>query len=292
MYRRSKQIQLQKILNFFVTKIIVGSGFIILLVLSIEWLRSTLLDKTSLSNDIKALIVTIAEAFIATIGYISIFRLYEKRQIHELSAKLFVNNASIGFLSGVLLQSLFILFIYLGGTFLVISVNSASVLVQPFAFALTAGFVAEIILIGVLFRLLEQQIGTAFSLVAFIMLFAILHVNVKGATPISVGATAMQAGLLLPAAYVFSRNLWLPIFLHFGWDFAEPGIFGGINPSSSLTQGLLASKIAGNPLLTGGPTGPQDSLTSLVLCLVLGLSLLLLAKRKNNLKPPSWQSSR
>jgi hypothetical protein len=191
----------------------------------------------------------------------------------------------------VLLQSLFILFIYLGGTFLVISVNSASVLVQPFAFALTAGFVAEIILIGVLFRLLEQQIGTAFSLIAFIMLFAILHVNVKGATPISVGATAMQAGLLLPAAYVFSRNLWLPIFLHFGWDFAEPGIFGGINPSSSLTQGLLTSKIAGNPLLTGGPTGPQDSLPSLVLCLVLGLMLLLLAKRKNNLKPPYWQSS-
>ena len=291
MYRTSKQTQLQKILNFFVTKIIVGSGFIILLVLSIEWLRSTLLDKTSLSNDIKALIVTIAEAFIATLGYILIFRLYEKRQIHELSAKLFVSNASIGFLSGVLLQSLFILFIYLGGTFLVIRVNSPSVLVQPFAFALTAGFVAEIILIGVLFRLLEQQIGTAFSLIAFIMLFAILHVNVKGATPISVGATAMQAGLLLPAAYVFSRNLWLPIFLHFGWDFAEPGIFGGINPSSSLTQGLLTSKIAGNPLLTGGPTGPQDSLTSLVLCLFLGLMLLLLAKRKNNLKPPYWQSS-
>lgn len=291
MDQTNKHTQLQKILNFFVTKIIVGSGFIILLILSIESLRSILLDKTSLSNDIKALIVTIVEAFSATIGYFLIFRLYEKRQIHELRAKLFVSNASIGFLSGVLLQSLFVLFIYLGGTFLVISVNSPSVLVQPFAFALTAGFVAEIILIGVFFRLLEQQIGTALSLIAFIMLFAILHVNVKGATAISVGATAMQAGLLLPAAYVFSRNLWLPIFLHFGWDFAEPGIFGGINPSGSLTRGLLTSKIAGNPLLTGGPTGPQDSLPSLVLCLVSGLMLLLLAKRKNNLKPPYWQSS-
>jgi len=291
MYRTSKQTQLKKILNFFVTKIIVASGFIILLVFSIESLRSILLDKTSLSNDIKALIVTIAEVFLATIGYILIFRLYEKRKIHELKATLFLSNASIGFLSGVLLQALFILLIYLGGTFLVISVNSASVLVQPFAFALTAGFVAEIILIGILFRLLEQQIGTVLSLIAFIMLFAILHVNVKGATPISVGATAMQAGLLLPATYVFSRNLWLPIFLHFGWDFAEPGIFGGINPSSSLTRGLLTSRIAGNPLLTGGPTGPQDSFTSLVLCLVLGLMLLMLARRKNNLKPPYWRSS-
>jgi CAAX protease family protein len=291
-YGTSKQAQLQKILNFFVTKIIIGSAFIILLVVSIEWLRSTLLDKTNLSNDIKALFVAVAEAFIATIGYIFVFRLYEKRRIYELGVELFVNNAAIGFLSGVLLQSLFILFIYLGGTFSVVGINSFSVLVKPFAFALTAGFVAEIILIGILFRLLEQQIGTAKSLIAFIMLFAILHVNVKGATTISVGATAMQAGLLLPAAYVFSRNLWLPIFLHFGWDFAEPGIFGGINPSSSLTQGLLTSKIAGNSLLTGGPTGPQDSFSSLVLCLALGLMFLLLAKRKNNFKKPYWRTSR
>ena len=93
----------------------------------------------------------------------------------------------------------------------------------------------------------------------------------------------MQAGFMLPAAYVFSRSLWLPVFLHFGWDFAEPGIFGGINPSTSITQGLLTSKIAGNSLLTGGETGPQDSLSSLLLCLVLGLVFLLLAKRKDNL---------
>ena len=60
-YGANKQTQLQKILNFFVTKMIIGSGFIILLIVLIEWLRSALLDKTSLSNDIKALIVGVAE---------------------------------------------------------------------------------------------------------------------------------------------------------------------------------------------------------------------------------------
>jgi hypothetical protein len=271
---------------------IIASSVIVLLVALVEWLHSSILDKTSLSNDVKALIVAVAEAIVATTGYIFVFRSYDKRRIHELSAVLFVNNASIGLLAGVLLQSLFILIIYVGGTFSVLHLNPVSVLVSPFAFALTAGFVAEIIMIGIVFRLLEQEMGTALSLIAFVMLFAILHVNVKGATIISVGATAMQAGLLLPAAYVFSRNLWLPVFLHFGWDFAEPGIFGGINPSSSLTRGLLTSKIAGNSLLTGGPTGPQDSLSSLVLCFVLGLTFLLLANRKNNLKKPYWRTSR
>ncbi len=284
-----KQTPLQRALHFFLIKMIIGIGVIVLLVAFIEWLRSSILDKTNLHDDAKAFIVAVAEAFIATSGYIFVFRLYDKRRIHELGAALFLNNALAGFLTGVVLQSLFILIICLTGTFLVVNVNPVSVLISPFAFALTAGFVAEIIMIGVVFRLLEQQIGTVLSLFTFIILFAVLHINVKGATVVSVGATAMQAGFLLPAAYVFSRNLWLPVFLHLGWDFSEPGIFGCINPSSLLTQGLLKTKIAGNPLLTGGDTGPQDSLSSLLLCLVAGIIFLWLAKRKNKLIKPYWQ---
>src|SRR5689334_10840421 len=225
---------------------IIGISVIVLLVAIIEWLRSSILDETTLPDGTKALIVSVVEAFIATTGYIFLFRLYEKRTIQELNASTFVYNAAIGFLIGMALQALFIFFIYLTGTFLIVNINPLSTLISPLAFALTAGFVAEIILIGIVFRLLEQQIGTVITLIVFIILFAFLHINIKGATLISVGATAMQAGLLIPAAYVYGRNLWLPIFLHFGWDFAEPGIFGGINPSSSLTQSLLTSKIAGN----------------------------------------------
>lgn len=291
MHSQIKQTPLQKALDFFVTKMIIGIGVIVLLVVVIEWLRSSILDKTNLPDDKKALIVAVAEAFITTTGYIFLFRIYDKRPIHELSASTFFNNATVGFLTGVALQSLFILVIYLTGTFLIVNINPVSTLISPFAFALTAGFVAEIIMIGIVFRLLEQQTGTVIALFVFIILFAILHINVKGATLISVSATAMQAGLLLPAAYVYSRNLWLPIFLHFGWDFAEPGIFGGINPSASLTQGLLTSKIAGNSLFTGGETGPQDSLSSLLLCLLSGLIFLSLAKQKNNLIKQQWKTT-
>ncbi len=119
-----------------------------------------------------------------------------------------------------------------------------------------------------------------------------LHINVKGATFVSVGATAMQAGFMLPAAYIFSRSLWLPVFLHFGWDFAEPGIFGGINPSTSLAHGLFTSTINGPSLVTGGRSGPQDSLESLLLCLLTGALFLWLAKQRNNfIKPKRWRYS-
>lgn len=269
---------------------IAGIAVIVLLVAFIEWLRSSIFDKTNLPDDLKALIIAVAEAFIATMGYIFLFRAYDRRRIYELSAATFIENAFKGFSTGIILQALFILIIYLAGTFLVLNVNPVSTMASPFAFALTAGFVAEIIIIGIVFRLLEEQTGTVTALLIFIILFAALHINVKGATFVSVGATAMQAGFMLPAAYVFSRNLWLPVFIHFGWDFAEPGIFGGINPSTSIAQGLLTSKIDGNSLLTGGESGPQGSLPSLMLCLLLGIIFLLLAKRKNNVIIPRWRN--
>src|SRR6267378_3757063 len=160
---RIKQGLLQKALHFFLTKMIAGIGVIVSLVACIEWLRSSILDKTNLSNDVKVLIVSVAEAFITTTSYILFFKACDKRRIHELSSATFINNAVIGFLIGILLQSLFILIIYLAGTFLVVNANPISLLIGPFAFALTAGFVAEIIMIGIVFRLLEEQTGTVMA---------------------------------------------------------------------------------------------------------------------------------
>jgi membrane protease YdiL (CAAX protease family) len=286
----SKQKASKKVLHFFITKILVGIAVIGASVALIEWLRTALLDKTNLTEDIKNIITAVADSVVAVTAYILLYRKYEKRHITELSAANFIKYAVIGIITGFALQALFILIIYIAGTYSIIHINTASVLVTPFSFALTAGFVAEILIVGVVFRLMEEQTGTIVTLIFFIILFAVLHVNTKGASFVSVGATAMQAGFLLPASYVCSRSLWLPVFLHFSWDFTEPGIFGGINASSSITQSLFTSKIAGHPLITGGETGPQNSLQSLILCLLAGMIFLSIAKRKNKLVNFKWQA--
>src|SRR5215831_10336416 len=105
MHSTVKRAPLQKVLHFFLTKMIIGIGVVVSLVACIEWLRSSILDKTNLSDDVKALITAVAEAFIATIGYIFLFRAYDKRRIHELSAATFFDNAFIGFLTGIILQA-------------------------------------------------------------------------------------------------------------------------------------------------------------------------------------------
>ncbi|HLX92054.1 MAG TPA: CPBP family intramembrane glutamic endopeptidase [Puia sp.] len=267
---------------------IVASGIIVGFVFLVELVRRPL-ELTNLSEGIKSLIVAILHATVTVIAYRKIFAAYEKRPISELSLADFTGHAVTGFATGILMQAFFILVICLAGTYSVLQTNLITYLAQPFAFALTAGFVAEIIIIGVVFRLLERQTGTMIALVIFIILFAALHIKSQGATVISVCATAMQAGFMLPAAFVFSRSLWLPIFLHFGWDLAEPGIFGAINPSNSLTQGLLTSKIEGSPIITGGVRGPQDSLESMLLSLALGLVFLLFAMKKGRILRPKWE---
>ena len=275
----------KKILFFFITKIIIGIAAIAGAVILIESVFRTLLEKTKISDELINGIIGVSEAAAAVIIYILLFSYYEKRKINELSVSTFSGNANLGFLTGFLLQSLFIFVIFISGSFTIIQVNAFSNMIPGFIMALTAGFVAEIIIIGIVFRLLEQQFGTAVSLTIMIILFIIAHSGVKDGSLVSVLSTSINAGLLLPAAYIFSRSLWLPIFIHFAWDFTEPGIYGAINPSISITKSLFDSKISGSRILTGGPLGPQNSIQALIICLVLGFIFLRLAKRKNNLLP-------
>ena len=284
-----KQTAIQKILHFFLTKIIIGMLVLAGMIVFIEWFGRLLLDRTAMTDVFKNIIIAIADSAISIVGYTLLFGQYENRNVTELSLSAFGKNAAAGFATGILLQSLFIAVIYLAGGYAVTQINAASYLLPAFAASLTAGFVAEIIIMGIVFRLTEEKFGTVITLITVTLLFALLHINVPGATIISICATAAQAGLLLGAAYIFSRSLWLPIFLHFGWDFAEPGIFGGANPGIRIQQHLFTSTISGSPLLTGGQSGPQNSSQGLILCLLTGFSFLWLAEKKNNFVNPYWK---
>lgn len=284
-----KQTTLHKIFDFFLIKIILGILIIGGLVFLVEWSGKLLLDKTQLTDDSKNIIIAIADATIALVSYIFLFKTYEKRRIKELSLSTFGKNAIIGIATGLILQSLFILVIFIAGGYSIIHINPVSFLILPFTAALKAGFVAEILILGVFFRITEKRFGTVIALVIITLLFAILHVNSNGATFLSVCSTGMQAGFMLSAVYVVKRNLWLPIFLHFSWDFAEPGVYGAINPGISITQSLFTSKVNGSALLTGGLTGPQNSIQALILCSMTGILLLCFAKRNNNFIKPYWE---
>nr|WP_141810786.1 CPBP family intramembrane glutamic endopeptidase [Nocardia bhagyanarayanae] len=57
----------------------------------------------------------------------------------------------------------------------------------------------------------------------------------------------MTGGTLTAAAYVATRSLWLPIGLHFGWNFIQAGVFGvTVSGSGPASPGLLQPHCPGH----------------------------------------------
>ena len=280
---------MQKLLHFFLIKIIVAIAAIVAVVFLTQTFGQKLLGKTSLSENEQNFILALLNSGFALAVYIFLFRIYDKRKITELSSSNFYSFASIGFITGFILQSLFVLIIYLVAQYSILHVNAISAVMPAFNASFTAGFVAELLIIGVFFRLTEETLGTMFALIILTIIFVIIHANAENTTWLSVINTALQAGILLPATYVVSRSLWFTIFMHFAWDFAEPGIYGGINPGNNINQSLFASKFNGSEIITGGLNGPQKSIQSLIICLILSVILLWIAKKKKHIRS-AWKN--
>jgi uncharacterized protein len=159
------------------------------------------------------------------------------------------------------------------------------------AFIATAGMMAgvavieEVLFRGVVFRILEERTGTVVAMILSSVLFGTLHLVNPHATLWGALATAMTGGVMLAAAYVATRSLWLAIGLHFAWNFTQAGIFGVVVSGSDASHGLLNTTLSGPSTLTGGQFGPEASLFALLVCLVPIVFLLRKAVRDGQIRP-------
>lgn len=145
----------------------------------------------------------------------------------------------------------------------------------------TAGLTAsvavaeETLFRGVLFRIMEERTGTVIAMVVSSLLFGLTHMVNVSATLWGTLSIALTGGFLITAAYIVTRSLWLPIGLHFAWDFTHAGIFGAaLSGSDTLPDSLLYVTLSGPSVLTGGTFGPEASLLALLVCLVPTIYLL------------------
>jgi hypothetical protein len=99
---------------------------------------------------------------------------------------------------------------------------------------------------------------------------------------------AVEAGVLLGLAYSVCGRLWLPIGLHFGWNFAESGIFGSSLSGYSF-GGLLHTVTSGPPLLSGGSFGPEGSVVAMAVCVAASTVLAIITMRRGNWRPATVQ---
>jgi membrane protease YdiL (CAAX protease family) len=116
----------------------------------------------------------------------------------------------------------------------------------------------EILFRGLAFQLLIGSVGTWATIIPVATLFAAVHAGNPGATWVGLVNTA-GFGILFGYAFLRSRDLWLPIGLHFGWNFTLP-LFGV--PVSGLTIRVTGyeMKWSAGDLWSGGSYGPEASI--------------------------------
>ncbi|QDY07738.1 CPBP family intramembrane metalloprotease [Micromonospora sp. HM134] len=231
------------------------------------------------------LLLGTATAVATLLAYGWVVRRTERREVTDLTRAGAGARIVRGTLVGSAMFAAVIVTIALLDGYHVHGVGSVTGAVGLFGFMAAAAVTEELLFRGLLFRLVEERLGTWLSLLLTGVLFGLVHLanpdaGVWGATAITV-----EAGFMLAACYAATRTLWVPIGLHFGWNFAAAGIFSVVVSGNGESQGLLDATMSGPTLLSGGDFGPEASLCTVLAGLALTVVFLGLAHRRGRIVP-------
>lgn len=129
----------------------------------------------------------------------------------------------------------------------------------------------EMMFRGYAFQILLREYKPAIVIAVFAALFALAHAGNPNASRLGLVNTGLW-GALLGYSFFRARDLWLPIGLHFGWNWVLPLV--GVNLSGfemSLSGRRLVWRSA--EIWSGGAYGPEASILTSVAALLLGVWL-------------------
>lgn len=278
-----------RILHFPLTKIVLGLLVCGLVLAGAQWISQLSLSRTGLSSDWQNLITGVVSAAFTIASYMLLFTVYEKRSITEFSTQKLLPHLGGGAVLGASLQSLTILVIAVLGGYHIVSINPIHYLLPALAMSLTSSIVEETLIRGIVFRVLEEKLGSYIALFLSALLFGILHLANPNSSWTAAIGLGIQAGILLAVAFMYTRNLWFPIALHFAWNFTQSAIFGANVSGNAMSKTWITSRIEGAEWFTGGAFGPEGSIQATIFCLIAALILLRLCIRDGKIIPPVWR---
>lgn len=154
----------------------------------------------------------------------------------------------------------------------------SDVLVQLFFAALLEELLYRVgLLSGVAASLARLPFGRWIAVLATGAVFGMAHLGNEGATWVAALGTGL-GGVIYGIAFLATRSIVLPLFLHLSWNMSE-GLLG-FPISGQLVPGLLTSEGVGPVAITGGDYGPEAGIPGLVArFLVIALLLVYLKLR-------------
>ena len=238
----------------------------------------------------RALGALLAEGGGTLLAYVALTAIIEhRRRPHELALRRLLPWTLAGLVTGALLFSVVTGVQWLLGVYHVSGTHpQVDWLPAVLQVGLAAGIGEEIIARGVLFRTIEEGLGTGWALAISALFFGAAHIYNPGATLWSSAAIAIEAGLMLGMLYHVTRSLWPCIGLHAAWNVMQGTVFG-IPVSGTSADGWLVSYRTGPEWLSGGSFGSEASVIALIVCSLMTIALGLVAWRHHSFVAPSWR---
>ena len=253
----------------FVSEII---GYLLIVFFGFEVLKSgteTSFNETSLAiQKIFSLLITLL--------LIWVFMRYIDKQ-HFIKLGFQINNRFKDFLCGILLgfSIMFVAFLILlfleQITFTGFNFDLNRILILILLFVVGSVY-EEVIFRGYVLKNLLETFNPIKALFISSLFFSIIHGSNPNVTILGL-SNIFLAGFFLGTSYIFTKNLWFPVALHFSWNFFQ-SIFG-FRVSGLDFYSVIEFDIIENNFLNGGEFGFESSILSNA---ILVLSTLLIWK--------------
>ena len=127
---------------------------------------------------------------------------------------------------------------------------------------LIVAFTEETLFRGYVLRNLMDSTNKNVALIVSAAIFAFMHVSNPHITWTSF-INLFLAGILLGLPYIFTKNLWFPIALHFSWNFFQ-SLFG-FNVSGQDSYSLIEFEMIEKNIFNGGDFGFEGSILSVII---------------------------
>jgi membrane protease YdiL (CAAX protease family) len=216
----------------------------------------------------------------ASLGlYVLTMRGLARRRTPELrwaSGREFLLGGAIG--AGFIITSVMLVAALGGYTVAWAPTDVFNTVLLAVAVSLGAAVIEELVFRGLALQAIEKFVGPWVAIAITALLFGALHIMNPAATLWSSFAITIEAGVLLGAAFVWRRNLWFAIGLHFAWN-AIQSLFG-IPVSGHRSPGLFETTVHGDAWLTGGDFGVEGSVIAIGVSLMISALMVVAAVRR------------
>ena len=177
-----------------------------------------------------------------------------------------LKDFNFGLLIGLLIMGFAYFFLLLINeiVFVNIDFNLNKVLLSIVLFMGVSVF-EEIIFRGYVLKNLLESFNPYAALFVSSLFFSLIHGANPNVTLLGL-SNIFLAGIFLGASYVFTKNLWFPIALHFSWNFFQ-AMFG-FKVSGLDSYSIIKFDIIENNYINGGEFGFENSVLSLIIIII------------------------